>query len=105
MPYLIIQLPVTVLAEKDRPMVLQLKSLDVWISRMSICKDFLNRACALHNLLFPKICAEECTRTPLLTPKTLETCKQSTPCLTQKASRCAADRTSKKTTFFIFHFL
>ena len=30
--------------------------------------------------------------------------KKSTPCLIKKASRCAADRTSK-TTFFIFHFL
>ena len=44
------------------------------------------------------------TRTPLHTPKTLETCLKSTPCLIKKASRCAADRTSK-TTFFIFHFL
>ena len=48
--------------------------------------------------------ARDRTRTPLHTPKTLETCKKSTPCLIQKASRCAADRTSK-TTFFIFHFL
>ena len=31
--------------------------------------------------------------------------KKSTPCLIKKASRCAADRTSKTTTFFIFHFL
>ena len=30
--------------------------------------------------------------------------KKSTPCLIDKGSRCAADRTSK-TTFFIFHFL
>ena len=46
------------------------------------------------------------TRTPLHTPKTLETCKKkSTPCLIQKASSCAADRTSKTTVFFIFHFL
>ena len=44
------------------------------------------------------------TCTPLRTPKTIETCKKSTPCLIKKASRCAADRTSK-TTFFIFHFL
>ena len=43
------------------------------------------------------------TCTPLRTPKTIETCKKSTPCLIKKASRCAADRTSK-TTFFIFHF-
>ena len=27
------------------------------------------------------------------------------PCLIKKASRCAADRTSKTTTFFIFNFL
>ena len=37
-------------------------------------------------------------------PKTLETCKKSMPCLIQKASRYAADRTSKTTVFFIFHF-
>ena len=29
---------------------------------------------------------------------------KSTPCLIKKASRCAADRTSKTKTFFIFHF-
>ena len=44
--------------------------------------------------------ARDRTRTPLHTPKTLETCKKSTPCLIQKASRCAADRTSKTTGFF-----
>ena len=37
-------------------------------------------------------------------PKTLKMCKKSWSCLTQKASRCAADHKSK-TTFFIFHFL
>ena len=31
--------------------------------------------------------------------------KKSTPCLIKKASRCAADRTSKTTKFLIFHFL
>ena len=31
--------------------------------------------------------------------------KKSMPCLIKKVSRCAADRTSKTTTFFIFHFL
>ena len=31
--------------------------------------------------------------------------KKNKPCLIKKASRCAADRTSKTTTFFIFHFL
>ena len=31
--------------------------------------------------------------------------KKSTPCLINKASRCAAYRTSKTTTFLIFHFL
>ena len=31
--------------------------------------------------------------------------KKSRPCLIKKASRCAADCTSKITTFFIFHFL
>ena len=41
---------------------------------------------------------------PLHMPKTLETCKNSMPCLIKKASRCAADRTSKTTTFFIFTF-
>ena len=46
----------------------------------------------------------DCTRMPLHMPKTLETCKKRMPFLIQKASRCAADRTSK-TTFFIFHFL
>ena len=45
------------------------------------------------------------TRTPLHTPKLLETCKKSTLCFIQKASRSAADRTSKTTTLFIFHFL
>ena len=34
--------------------------LDMWISWINTCKDFLNHACALHNLLFLKICAEEC---------------------------------------------
>ena len=31
--------------------------------------------------------------------------KKTTPCLIKKASRCAADRTSKTTTFFVFCFL
>ena len=31
--------------------------------------------------------------------------KKSTPCLIKKASRRMADRTSKTTTFLIFHFL
>ena len=31
--------------------------------------------------------------------------KKSTPCLIQKASRCAADRTPRTITLFIFHFL
>ena len=31
--------------------------------------------------------------------------KRSTSCLIKKASRCATDRTSKTTTFFIFRFL
>ena len=30
-------------------------------------------------------------------PKTLDTCKESMPCLIKKASRCAADSTSKTT--------
>ena len=38
-------------------------------------------------------------------PKTLQTCKKSMLCLIKKASRCAADCTSKTTTPFIFHFL
>ena len=38
-----------------------------------------------------------CMRTPLHTPKTLDTCKESMPCLIKKASRCAADSTSKTT--------
>ena len=50
--------------------------------------------------LWHEVC--DCTRTPLHTPKTL---RKSTSCLIKKASRCAADRTSKTTTFFIFHFL
>ena len=41
------------------------------------------------------------TRTPLHTSKTLEMFKKSTPCLIQKASRCEADRTSKKTVFYL----
>ena len=44
-------------------------------------------------------CARLCTRL-----KCYRHAKKSTPCLIKKASRCAADRTSK-TTFFIFHFL
>ena len=43
-------------------------------------------------------------RTPLHIPKTLEMCKKNMSCLIKKASRCAADRTAKTTTFFIFHF-
>ena len=31
--------------------------------------------------------------------------KKSTPCLIKRASRCATDRMSKTTMFFIFHFL
>ena len=42
---------------------------------------------------------------PLHTPKALETCKKSTPCFIQKASRCAAERTSKTTMFLIFCIL
>ena len=34
--------------------------LNMWISRISTCKDFLSRACAIHNLHLPKICVEEC---------------------------------------------
>ena len=41
------------------------------------------------------------TRTPPHTPKTLETCKK----MIKKASGRVADRTSKTTTFLIFHFL
>ena len=50
---------------------------------------------------------EACDRMhmPLHTPETLEACKKTMPSLIKKASRCAADRTSKTTTFFIFHFL
>ena len=42
------------------------------------------------------------THTPLHMPKTLETCKKSMPCLIRKASRHAADCTSKTTTCFIY---
>ena len=42
---------------------------------------------------------------PLHIPKTLEMCKKSMPCLIKKASMCAANRTSKTTACFIFHFL
>ena len=50
---------------------------------------------------------EACNRTrmPLHTPKMSETSKKSTPCLIKKGSIYAVDRTSKTTTFFIFHFL
>ena len=41
------------------------------------------------------------TRMPLHMPKTLETCKKSTPCLIQKASKCAADCTSKTSVFYL----
>ena len=47
----------------------------------------------------------DCMHSPHHTPKTLEMCKKSMSCLIKKASRRAADRTSKTTTFFIFHFL
>ena len=43
-------------------------------------------------------------RTPLHTPKTLETCKKKARRLIEKPSRCAADRTYKAT-FFVFQFL
>ena len=36
------------------------------------------------------------------TPKTLEMCKKSMPCLIRQASKRAADRTSKTTTCFIY---
>ena len=45
-------------------------------------------------------CARLCTRL-----KCWRRAKKSTPCLIKKASRCATDRTSKATTFFIFRFL
>ena len=44
--------------------------------------------------------AHLCTRL-----KHLRCAKESTPCLIKKASRCAADPTSKTTAFFIFNFL
>ena len=47
----------------------------------------------------------DCAHMALHMPETLEMCKKSMPCLIEKASRCAADCTSKRTTFFIFHFL
>ena len=47
----------------------------------------------------------DCMHLPHHTPKTLEMCKKSMSCLIKKASRRAADHTSKTTTFFIFHFL
>ena len=37
----------------------------------------------------------DCTQMPLHTPKTLETCKKSMPCLIKKASRCVIDWMSK----------
>ena len=42
------------------------------------------------------------TRMPLHTPKTLEMCIKSTPCLIRKASRHAADCTSKTATCFSY---
>ena len=36
----------------------------------------------------------DCTRMPLHTPKTLDTCIKIKPCWIKKASRCAADRMS-----------
>ena len=61
---------------------------------------FLRRTYTFQALAYE---ACDCTHTPLHMPKTLETCKKSTPCLIKKASRRVADHTSK--TFFIFHFL
>ena len=49
-----------------------------------------------------EVCNRMCM--PLHIPKT-EMCKESTLCLIQKASRCAATCTSKTATLFIFHFL
>ena len=46
----------------------------------------------------------DCMCTPLHMPKT-EMYKKSTPYFIKKASRCAADPTSKTITFFIFCFL
>ena len=46
--------------------------------------------------------ASDCTCMPLHTPKSFGTCKISTTCLITKASRCAADHTSKTTMFFFF---
>ena len=46
------------------------------------------------------------TRTRLRTHlKHWRRAKKRRPCLIKKASRCVADRTSKTTTFLIFHFL
>ena len=61
----------------------------------------------IYIYIYQALACEACdhTGTPPHTPKTLETCKKSTPCLIKKASRRAADRTSKTTMFLIFHFL
>ena len=60
----------------------------------------------IYIYIYQDLAYEACDRTrrPTHMPKTLDTWKKSTRCLVRKASRRVADRTSKTTTFLIFHF-
>ena len=72
-----------------------------WFSYYILLTDLISLSdCRLRHM------RRAIARTHLFTClKHLGRAKKSTPCLIKKASRCAVDRTSKTTTFFIFHFL
>ena len=83
-------------------MMLQLESAKILRKTLSFCAHHRWFLAITEMVLAYEVCDR--MHAPLHMPKTLETCKI-TPCFIQKASRCAADRTSKTTTLFIFHFL
>ena len=70
-----------------------------WFSYYILLTDLISLSdCRLRHM------RRAIARTHLFTClKHLGRAKKSTPCLIKKASRCAVDRTSKTTTFFIFH--
>ena len=66
--------------------------------------DHFNGVSSLINFISLQALAYEAcdhTRMPLHMPKTLETCKKSTPCLIKSCLRCVTDHTSKATFFQI----
>ena len=66
--------------------------------------DHFNGVRSLINFISLQALAYEAcdhTRMPLHMPKTLETCKKSTPCLIKSSLRCVTDHTSKATFFQI----